>query len=98
MRTTIRPLTVIFSLVILGAFGAVPYFVFFKKQLTEINVATVTAGLMTSLFLLGLFSIAWLTLFIRVDQTIQKITFTYPLRLQKMTFDFKDMIGFDINI
>lgn len=86
MRTTIRPFTLIFSLLILTGFGAVPYFLFFEKGLTEINVATVTGAVMTALFLLGVFAVAWLTLFVRIDLIAQKITFTYPLRLQKNDF------------
>lgn len=94
MKTTIRPLTIIFSLVLLTVFGAAPYFVFFNSQQIRINVATVAAAAMTILFLAGLFSIARLTLFIHIDHTNQIITFTYPFRFQRLTFDFKDIIGF----
>ncbi len=94
MKTRIRPLTVIFSILLLTGFGTIPYIFFFEMQLAEINIGTIIAAVMAVLLLLGLFSIFWLTLVVHIDQELQKITFSYPLRFQKKTFAFKEIKGF----
>lgn len=78
----------------LAGFGFIPYKVFFEKHVTEINIATIFSIVMAILFLLGIFSIFWFTLIVHIDKSTQKITFNYPFRFQKTTFDFQEIVGF----
>lgn len=94
MISRIRLLTIFFSLAMLTAFGSVPYILFYKKGLTEVNVATVTALFMFLLLISGIIAIFWLTLIIKIDIQQKQITFFYPFRLKRTKLKFDEILGF----
>lgn len=94
MKSKIRLLTILFSLVMLLAFGTVPYLLFIKKGVDSINIATIAATVIFLLLLAGLFAIIWLTLIVKLDKESRTITFTYPFTLSSTSIHFDDIIGF----
>jgi len=94
MTSKIRPLTILFSLGILTAFGTVSYVLFIKKGKNEFNVTSVTAIILFLLMLAGFFAIIWLTLIVKIDKQRRTITLSYPFRLQSRTFNFDEIVGY----
>lgn len=95
MISKIRPLTILFSLIMLTAVGTVPYISFIKKSESEYNHTSIfIAAILFLLMLAGLFAIIWLTLIVKMDKERRIITFTYPFRLQSKTYNFEDIEGY----
>lgn len=94
MTSRIRLLTIFFSLTMLAAFGAIPYLLFFKKGLTEINVATLAGTVMLLLLIGGITAIFWLTLIVKIDIYQKQIIFFYPFRRARTNLKFDEILGF----
>ncbi|TXK18368.1 hypothetical protein FVR03_24130, partial [Pontibacter qinzhouensis] len=97
MKTKIRLLTVVFSLVMLGAFASVPavtYLKVAKEDFLEINIATMASLVMLLLFLGGLTAIIKLVKVIIINEEIRKVTIRHPFLLQSKEYSFDEISGF----
>lgn len=97
MKTEFRITTIIFALVMLSAFGAVPVIVSSKDTY---NLGQLPTGVIvflvffSSLFIGGVAGLIWFTLKIDIDLIADKISFHYPFRFQKFTYKKEDILGF----
>lgn len=94
MNSKKRPITILFSLTMLIAFGTVPYITFVKRNVSEVNIESITATILLLLMMCGSIAIIWCTLIVKVDENLKTITFVYPLMFQSKTFYFDEIIGF----
>lgn len=94
MNSKIRPITILFSLTMLIAFGTVPYIIFVKRNVNEANIESITATILLLLIMGGSMIIIWFTLIVKVDENLKTISFVYPLMFQSKTFYFDEIIGF----
>ncbi len=97
MKTAIRSLTVVFSIVMLCAFASVPTVYYLRGaegSLFQINKASFISLLMLLLFLGGLIAIIMLTKVIIVDEEKKVIKIRHPFLLQNRAYRFDEITGF----
>ena len=94
MRSKIRLLTIVFSLIMLTAFSSVPYIVFIKNGLFELTFVSVIAVIMIALVFGGLFAIYRFTLIVDLDSDKSQVVFYYPFRFKRSSFNFNEILGF----
>src|SRR5690606_10587992 len=94
VTSRIRPVTIIFSVILLCFFAVPPYIQLVEKGLAGINKDAVYTAVMLLVSAAGLFAVFRLTLIVKLDKEQRKITFIYPFRLLKKTLSFDEITGF----
>ena len=98
MKTRFRFATLVFAILMLGFFSAIPWVGLVEMGVKHPGHQSAVTVWLSVVFLiilvLALVAIVWLTLRITIDSERKTITFTYPLRRQSFTYDFDALIGF----
>lgn len=93
MRSKLRPLAIGLFTVLLAISGS-PILLYFRGKGFPKTEDKVFAAILLLLFFALLGYVIWLTLLIRIDKTLERITFTYPFRFKRRTYHFSEIDGF----
>jgi hypothetical protein len=98
MKTEFRITTIIFAIGLLGACATIPALILSKGDIN--NLGGLPTGVIVflvlfgSLFIGGVAGLIWFTLKIDIDLIADRVSFHYPFRFQKFTYEKEGILGF----
>jgi hypothetical protein len=93
MKSQIRPATIFFVIVMLGALAILPALNLTKGE-NYVPDSGVVAAICGVLFVSSCLAIIWFTKTIEVDEISSIVKVSYPFRFTSSTFDFDEVQGF----